>query len=124
MRQCSHCRRTSTPLWRRDPETQQTLCNACGIYVRQRHMRRPRALIDADREDDQEFEEAESPFGGRQCSHCRARETCVWRRNKEGDQVCNACGVFERLRGIPRPLSLQHRKIRARFRNRQMALPP
>lgn len=29
---CSHCHATSTPLWRREPTTLKTLCNACGNF--------------------------------------------------------------------------------------------
>ncbi|KAJ7917004.1 hypothetical protein B0H13DRAFT_343761 [Mycena leptocephala] len=34
---CSHCHATSTPLWRHDPRTHKPLCNACGLYLYQRH---------------------------------------------------------------------------------------
>jgi hypothetical protein len=46
IKQCYNCGKTSTPLWRRDPSTQRTLCNACGLYLQQRQYQRPQALVD------------------------------------------------------------------------------
>lgn len=37
---CSNCRTTQTPLWRRSP-TGETLCNACGLYMKARNQSRP-----------------------------------------------------------------------------------
>ncbi|KAK7001892.1 GATA zinc finger domain-containing protein [Favolaschia claudopus] len=120
-KQCSHCGTRSTPLWRRDPKTHEPLCNACGVYVQQRGEQRPQQLIDADLAD---AEDAGSALrGGRgegetECSHCRARETSVWRRDPQGNQVCNACGVYERLKGVKRPLDRVKigKKVRPRTR--------
>lgn len=36
----SNCRTTQTPLWRRSP-TGETLCNACGLYMKARNQSRP-----------------------------------------------------------------------------------
>ncbi|KAJ7617738.1 hypothetical protein FB45DRAFT_214132 [Roridomyces roridus] len=105
-RQCSRCHTTETPLWRRDPLTHAPLCNACGLYLQQRHAHRPMELIYADRDDGGT---ASAPTDGRRCSHCGVHRTTVWRRNREGDQVCNACGVYERLHKVQRPLSLTKR---------------
>ncbi|KAJ7697829.1 hypothetical protein B0H17DRAFT_1130108 [Mycena rosella] len=116
VKQCYHCHATTTPLWRRDPVTQRTLCNACGLYLQQRHALRPQELIDAEQDDS---DEEEGPGDGPECSHCHTRQTSVWRRNKEGDQVCNACGVYQRLRGKERPLSLKRNKIKPRAKHPQ-----
>ncbi|KAJ7501957.1 hypothetical protein B0H11DRAFT_1713360 [Mycena galericulata] len=105
-RQCSHCGTMNTPLWRRDPTTHQTLCNACGVYKQQRHTPRPSVLIEASQDDGDTGAVSDAPSDGRECSNCHTRNTSVWRRNKNGDQVCNACGVYERLNGVPRPASL------------------
>ncbi|KAE9384712.1 hypothetical protein BT96DRAFT_637144 [Gymnopus androsaceus JB14] len=51
---CSHCHATSTPLWRREPTTFRTLCNACGLYLQQRNKLRPKELIEADLDDESE----------------------------------------------------------------------
>ncbi|KAJ6626183.1 hypothetical protein B0H10DRAFT_547671 [Mycena sp. CBHHK59/15] len=111
-KQCSHCRTTTTPLWRRDPATHKPLCNACGLYVQQRNKMRPAALIAVDRESE---EDSDALPGGHECSHCRTRRTSVWRRSKmSGERLCNACGVYVRLRGRDRPLSLWRNKIRPR----------
>ncbi|KAF7300206.1 GATA zinc finger domain-containing protein [Mycena kentingensis (nom. inval.)] len=108
VRTCARCGATSTPLWRREPGTQRTLCNACGLYAQQRHQDRPQELIDADADD------SPAPVGGPSCSHCGATRTSVWRRNKVGDLVCNACGCYERLNGKPRPLELRTNRVKPR----------
>jgi hypothetical protein len=102
---CSHCKTTSTPLWRRDPRTREPMCNACGLYLQQRNKLRPQVLIDADA--DVEGEEDDSIYDPSlpSCSHCQTRKTSVWRRGKDGAQLCNACGVYQRLRGKVRILS-------------------
>ncbi|KAF8162280.1 hypothetical protein K438DRAFT_300447 [Mycena galopus ATCC 62051] len=110
---CSHCNATSTPLWRRDPATRLPLCNACGLYLQQRNKMRPAALIAADHDDD----EADVAPGAPECSHCHTHCTSVWRRSKSGAKLCNACGVYARLRGRDRPLSLRRNKIRPRCKH-------
>lgn len=109
-KQCSHCGVKQTPLWRRDPSNFQLLCNACGLFYKQRHMHRPKVLIEADQEDDAGDDDPDAPT----CSHCGTHRTSVWRRGKDGTQVCNACGVYSRLRGKERPLALKKNKIRPR----------
>ncbi|KAF1944374.1 hypothetical protein EJ02DRAFT_99499 [Clathrospora elynae] len=37
---CSNCRTTQTPLWRRSPSGE-TVCNACGLYMKARNQSRP-----------------------------------------------------------------------------------
>ncbi|KAI8994603.1 hypothetical protein BDB01DRAFT_715635, partial [Pilobolus umbonatus] len=37
---CSNCGTTTTPLWRRSP-TGETICNACGLYLKARNTLRP-----------------------------------------------------------------------------------
>ncbi|KAJ6521570.1 hypothetical protein DFH09DRAFT_997568 [Mycena vulgaris] len=112
---CSHCAATTTPLWRRDPTTHLPLCNACGLYLGQRNKMRPAALIAADqRDDDDDFGAAP---GAPECSHCHTHRTSVWRRSKTGAKLCNACGVFLRLRGRDRPLHLRRNKIRPRCKH-------
>ncbi|KAJ7790796.1 hypothetical protein B0H14DRAFT_2444226, partial [Mycena olivaceomarginata] len=122
---CSHCAATATPLWRRNPATRQPLCNACGLYLQQRHKLRPLALIAADASDDEEGSSACSfdgdaegrPAGGPECSHCHTHKTSVWRRSKTGAKLCNACGVYARLRGRDRPLELRKNKIKPRCKH-------
>jgi GATA-binding protein 2 len=114
---CSHCHATSTPLWRREPTTLKPLCNACGLYLQQRNKHRPQELIDADAAADDSSEESEGDGTGPECSHCRTHHTSVWRRSKTGAQLCNACGVYSRLRGRDRPLSLKRNRIKPRSKH-------
>ncbi|KAJ6459122.1 hypothetical protein C8R47DRAFT_1162404 [Mycena vitilis] len=116
---CSHCAATSTPLWRRDPATHLPLCNACGLYLQQRNKMRPAALIAADAQSDEEPEggEGDVAAGAPECTHCHTHRTSVWRRSKSGARLCNACGVYARLRGRDRPLSLRKNKIRPRCKH-------
>jgi len=114
---CSHCHATSTPLWRREPTTLKPLCNACGLYLQQRNKHRPQELIDADAAADDSSDESDGDGTGPECSHCRTHHTSVWRRSKTGAQLCNACGVYSRLRGRDRPLSLKRNRIKPRSKH-------
>jgi len=39
--ECFNCRTRSTPLWRRTPDRKHSLCNACGLYMKQYNTHRP-----------------------------------------------------------------------------------
>ncbi|KAK6977396.1 hypothetical protein R3P38DRAFT_2581929, partial [Favolaschia claudopus] len=105
------------PLWRRNPATRLPLCNACGLYLQQRGKLRPLALIEADADAEEDGGDGEG--SGPECSHCHTRKTSVWRRSKTGAKLCNACGVYVRLRGRDRPLSLKRNKIKPRCKHPQ-----
>ena len=50
------------------------------------------------------------------CSNCHTTNTPLWRRNTEGHALCNACGLFLKLHGVVRPLSLKTDVIKKRNR--------
>lgn len=67
----------------------------------------------------------QSPGGTRQgeqgnvattCTNCFTQTTPLWRRNPEGQPLCNACGLFLKLHGVVRPLSLKTDVIKKRNR--------
>ncbi|CAB3411603.1 unnamed protein product [Caenorhabditis bovis] len=41
------------------------------------------------------------------CSNCQGTNTTLWRRNQDGEPVCNACGLYYKLHNIPRPVSMK-----------------
>lgn len=51
-----------------------------------------------------------------ECSNCGTTNTPLWRRNPEGEPLCNACGLFLKLHGKVRPLSLKTDVIKKRNR--------
>ncbi|CAO3656637.1 unnamed protein product [Mucor hiemalis] len=51
-----------------------------------------------------------------QCTNCSTSTTPLWRRNPEGLPLCNACGLFLKLHGVVRPLSLKTDVIKKRNR--------
>lgn len=51
------------------------------------------------------------------CTNCRTQTTPLWRRNPEGQPLCNACGLFLKLHGVVRPLSLKTDIIKKRKRS-------
>ena len=36
------------------------------------------------------------------CANCGTNTTTLWRRNSQGEPVCNACGLYYKLHGINR----------------------
>ncbi|KAJ5101183.1 Protein of unknown function DUF1752 [Penicillium angulare] len=56
------------------------------------------------------------------CTNCFTSTTPLWRRNPEGQPLCNACGLFLKLHGVVRPLSLKTDVIKKRNRGSASSL--
>ncbi|GKZ39664.1 hypothetical protein AbraIFM66950_000856 [Aspergillus brasiliensis] len=59
----------------------------------------------------------EQNSGPTTCTNCFTQTTPLWRRNPEGQPLCNACGLFLKLHGVVRPLSLKTDVIKKRNRS-------
>ncbi|KAI8984201.1 hypothetical protein BDF20DRAFT_858562 [Mycotypha africana] len=190
--ECANCGTTTTPLWRRGPNGE-TICNACGLYLKARNALRPPSLKRAaNRKQPKNTNHMPStshassgtsstlsmnnnsktttttttttttdpltagtemtntndcgsgtcPGNGqcngtggslscagcpafnqhqvhRQaliCANCRTTTTPLWRRDEQGNTICNACGLYYKLHNVHRPVSMKRSVIKRRKR--------
>ncbi|KAJ2642621.1 GATA type transcriptional activator of nitrogen-regulated proteins, partial [Coemansia sp. RSA 1694] len=50
------------------------------------------------------------------CHNCGVDSTPLWRRDAGGNVICNACGLYFKLHGIVRPISMKRAVIKRRRR--------
>ncbi|CEP62956.1 nitrogen-responsive transcriptional regulator GLN3 LALA0_S06e07756g [Lachancea lanzarotensis] len=58
-----------------------------------------------------------------ECFNCKTTKTPLWRRDTDGNTMCNACGLFQKLHGTMRPLSLKSDVIRKRNTKKRSKKP-
>jgi hypothetical protein len=56
------------------------------------------------------------PYTQPVCQNCQTSTTPLWRRDEAGSVLCNACGLFLKLHGRARPISLKTDVIKSRNR--------
>ncbi|KAI8364855.1 hypothetical protein EDC96DRAFT_510605 [Choanephora cucurbitarum] len=146
--ECANCGTTTTPLWRRGPNGE-TICNACGLYLKARNTLRPPTLKRTVHKKTQPVNNEKNDCGGgtcpgggqcngtggstscagcpafnqhqvnRQtliCANCRTTTTPLWRRDEQGNTICNACGLYYKLHNVHRPVSMKRSVIKRRKR--------
>ncbi|OAP55723.1 protein GZF3 [Fonsecaea erecta] len=65
-----------------------------------------------------------APFTQPVCQNCQTSTTPLWRRDEAGSVLCNACGLFLKLHGRPRPISLKTDVIKSRNRVKTTSTGP
>ncbi|KAE9401777.1 hypothetical protein BT96DRAFT_593949 [Gymnopus androsaceus JB14] len=116
--ECSNCGATHTPLWRRGLNDELN-CNACGLYCKLHKRPRPKTMRNAHGEGRAQSSTPrnESVEVMAQCYNCHTTATPLWRKDDEGKTVCNACGLYYKLHGSARPISMKSDVIRKRSRH-------
>ncbi|MCO5589929.1 hypothetical protein L7F22_043898 [Adiantum nelumboides] len=143
--QCVNCGATKTPLWRRDANFE-LQCNACGLYEKLHKAPRPKSLKQRRNERKNLINPNSSPdhqgssaavgaesisptsdtsnkqdewmgiHAGAACANCGTSTTPLWRKDREGRIICNACGLYYKLHNSHRPVTMRMDAIKRRSR--------
>ncbi|KAF7297407.1 hypothetical protein MIND_00974300 [Mycena indigotica] len=116
--ECSNCGATHTPLWRRGLNDELN-CNACGLYCKLHKRPRPKTMRNSGGGEGrgQSVRSETVDIMAAQCYNCHTTATPLWRKDDEGKTVCNACGLYYKLHGSARPISMKSDVIRKRSRH-------
>ncbi|EPX74967.1 iron-sensing transcription factor Fep1 [Schizosaccharomyces octosporus yFS286] len=57
-----------------------------------------------------------SELGATCCQNCGTTNTPLWRRDELGNPICNACGLYYKIHGIHRPVTMKKAIIKRRKR--------
>ncbi|RIB13628.1 hypothetical protein C2G38_2197333 [Gigaspora rosea] len=82
--QCSNCGVRDTPAWRRDLQGVALLCNACGLYLKNKGIHRPTELAP---DGTVRLMRTQRPEPEVTCNNCGTRNTPCW-RGPEGQKLC------------------------------------
>lgn len=67
-------------------------------------------------------------FRNTRCFNCDTATTPLWRRDDDGNNICNACGLYYKLHSVHRPLSMKrtiiHRRKRVHMVRKYAQEPP
>ncbi|KAI8146409.1 hypothetical protein BJV82DRAFT_601656 [Fennellomyces sp. T-0311] len=51
------------------------------------------------------------------CANCQTTNTPLWRRDANGNAICNACGLYYKLHLVHRPITMMRTEIKRRKRS-------
>ncbi|KAJ1032549.1 hypothetical protein NDA16_000572 [Ustilago loliicola] len=68
-------------------------------------------VVDEKKEDDKS-----AAVGALRCTNCQTTTTPLWRRDEDGNNICNACGLYHKLHGTHRPIGMKKTVIKRRKR--------
>ena len=88
------------------------LCNACGLYHKMNGSNRPVLRYNSSSSKSHTSRKS----GDVNCANCGTSTTTLWRRNKDGAPVCNACGLYYKVHNRDRPIELKKDNIQTRKR--------
>ncbi|KAI9279389.1 hypothetical protein BY458DRAFT_503024 [Sporodiniella umbellata] len=127
---CFNCKVNKTPLWRRTPDRQHSLCNACGLYYKQYNQHRPlhvrnkqpsvrapHPYCNVSQAEAPLLTTVENDDPIQECANCHQTQTPLWRKNDRGEPVCNACGLYAKLHHKDRPAEMRKTTIQRRRRD-------